>query len=105
MGNLKNLSDLINELVEKKMQIEQFKKDHPEQGEIVQMVEDYTALFDEVCRQCQQSTPTYIPYPVYPNPYLSYPYQWVCGAQGVTVKWDVGTVDRNYTTCSPIVGF
>ena len=78
---MKNLSDLINGLVEKKMQIEQYKKDHPEQSEIVQMVEDYTALFDEVCRQSQVPVQPIV-YPViwqyYNTLQPAYPYKAIC---------------------------
>lgn len=70
-----NITDTLNKLVEKKAQIEQFKADHPEMVEAIQLVEEYTALFEEACKQCQQSQPNYIPYPVPYNPYPVYPYQ------------------------------
>ena len=59
------LTETLDELVKKKMQIEQWKLDHPEAVEIVQMVEDYLKLFDDVYRQMQP--PTII------NPYPSIP--------------------------------
>lgn len=56
-----SLTEILDELVKKKMQIEQWKLDHPEAVEIVQMVEDYLKLFDDVYRQMQPPTVIYPP--------------------------------------------
>lgn len=59
---MKKLIDTLDELVKKKMEIEQWKKEHPDMTEIVQLIEDYLRLFDDVYKQCQP--PTVIgPYP------------------------------------------
>jgi len=63
---MRNLTEALDELVKKKMQIEQWKLDHPEAVEIVQMVEEYLKLFDEVYRQCQPPTIINNPTPAFP---------------------------------------
>ena len=74
---MKELSTLLDELVQKKMQIEQFKTEHPELAEMVQMVEEYFVLYDELYRLVQHSLPVPL-YPMYPpyNPLLP---PWTCG--------------------------
>jgi hypothetical protein len=62
---MKNLTETLDELVKKKLQIEKWKLDHPESVEIVQMVEDYLKLFDELYRQLQ---PAPVSIPPYINP-------------------------------------
>jgi hypothetical protein len=47
------LTEVLDELVKAKMQIEQWKAEHPENAEIVQMIEDYLRLFAEV-QECWQ---------------------------------------------------
>jgi hypothetical protein len=72
---MKNFSETLDELVKKKMQIEQWKAAHPEAVEIVQMVEDYLKLFDDFYRQCQPPT-VIAPYPSSPvttNPVIINP--------------------------------
>ncbi len=49
----RHLGEVLDELVKAKVQIEQWKAEHPEQAEIVQMVEDYLRLFAEV-QECWQ---------------------------------------------------
>lgn len=76
---VKNIAELLNDLIEKKTQIEQFKVDHPEMLEAIQVVGEYMALFEEICMRCEQNTPNYIPYPViYPYNPLTPLYQWIC---------------------------
>lgn len=70
-----NFSELITQLVEKKAELEQFKTDHPDLAEGIQLVEEYMALFSEACRQCQPIQP--IIYPVQPfNPVWTRPNTW-----------------------------
>lgn len=88
---MSTIAQLLNDLVEKKTQIEQFKTDHPEMAGALQLVENYTALFEEVCKRCQQNIPTYVPYPVYPYNPLCPPYQWT---NNTTITWNAGTVDQ-----------
>lgn len=96
---MRNIAELLNELVEKKTKIEQLKAAHPEMTEIAQLVEEYTKLFEEVCQLYQQSQPTYLLYPVYPSNPPVMPYQWICGSsKEIVVTWDVDAPIG--TTCS-----
>ena len=56
---MRNLTGTLGELVKKKMEIEEWKKEHPDMAEIVQLVEDYLRLFDDLYRQCQPPTVVY----------------------------------------------
>ena len=83
---MKPLTEMLDELVKKKMQIEQWKAAHPEAVEIVQMVEEYAALFDEVYRQLQPAPVSIPPYIVNPAPVPLYPLgsPWVVNTNSTT---------------------
>jgi len=89
---MRNLTETLDELVKKKLEIEQWKLDHPEAVEIVQMVEEYTALFDEVYRQLQPPT---VIYPLNPAPVFPPGPPWVItNTNGTATK--VGTSNLPY---------
>jgi hypothetical protein len=68
--SMRTFTESLEALVNKKVEIERWKAEHPEQTEIIEMVEEYTKLFDEVSRQMQLPVimPSYPSNPVTINP-------------------------------------
>lgn len=81
---------MLERLVETKIKIDAWKAAHPNESEIIDLVQEYVELFDMIYRQC--SPPTVIDYP----PLWSVPH-FICASQTVTQTCQYTSCDTNPT--------